>query len=264
MNVEIQNSNNIDSAKLSITENIINIKFAILEMLFRRDSKSCLKGKTVLMLTHDIEPIIDTLKSVKKQFHNQVSASYLRYKKGQVFEQSICENDIKTFAQICGNVVKSDCDNVIKLIYLRRHYEIMDDHGDAYQVLSNLFHKRERAFDSREETSRGHPEMDPIKFSQGIDEIRKKVTNFDYPNMLNCISDEKSLKTLYQSCQNGYEKLQVFRLFGTKIENSIIQKFINETYHIENEFICQLDPIKFDLIPEYIIDECNKILQEGQ
>lgn len=241
-----------------------NKKFAILEMLFRRDSKSCLKGKTVLMLTHDIEPIIDTLKSVKKQFHNQVSASYLRYKKGQVFEQSICENDIKTFAQICENVVKSDYDNVIKLIYLRRHYEIMDDHGDAYQVLSNLFHKREKAFDSREETSSGHPQMDPIKFSQGIDEIRKKITNFDYQNMLNCISDENSLKTLYQSCQNGYEKLQVFRLFGTKIENSIIQKFINETYHIENEFICQLDPIKFDLIPEYIVDECNKILQEGQ
>ena len=43
-----------------------NKKFAILEMLFRRESASCLKNKTVLMLTHDVEPIIDTVKSLKQ------------------------------------------------------------------------------------------------------------------------------------------------------------------------------------------------------
>lgn len=243
-----------------------NKKFAILEMLFRRDATSCLKGRTVLMLTHDIEPIIDTLKSVKKQFSNQVSASYLRYDKGQVREQAICENDIKTFTQICQTAVKSDSDNIIKLIYLRRYYEIMDDRGDAYQVLSNLFHKRKKPYDSREpqDENNKYPEVDPAKLCKGIEEIRKKVAEFDYDNILTSISDQSRLKTLYQDCQNGYEKLQVFRLIGIDIQNSIIQKFINETYHIENEFICQLDPTKFDLIPEYIVDECNKVLQEGQ
>ncbi len=34
----------------------------------------------------------------------------------------------------------------------------------------------------------------------------------------------------------------------------------NETYHIENEFICQLDPSRFDLIPEYVIMECDKLI----
>ncbi|PWY54610.1 AAA family ATPase [Legionella qingyii] len=241
-----------------------NKKFAILEMLFRRDGVSCLKGKTVLMLTHDIEPIIDTLKSVKKQFSNQVTATYLRYNSGHVHERSICEKDIKTFAQICQTAVNSDCDNIIKLIYLRRYYEIMDDHGEAYQVLSNLFHKRKKPLDSREPLGRDgkYPEMDPAKLSNGIDEIRKNLPGFDYENMLRNISDTNSLKFLYHDCQNGYEKLQVFRLIGIDIENSIIQKFINETYHIENEFICQLDPTQFDLVPEYIVDECSKKLQE--
>ncbi|MFO3392210.1 AAA family ATPase [Legionella pneumophila serogroup 8] len=241
-----------------------NKKFAILEMLFRRDGASCLKGKTVVMLTHDIEPIIDTLKSVKKQFTQQVSASYLRYDKGQVYEQSICEKDIKTFAQICQTAINSDCDDIIKLIYLRRHYEIMDDHGDAYQVLSNLFHKRNKPIDSRMDRDGEYPEMDPAKISQGIAEITKKIAGFDYDDMLRKISDVNSLKALYHDCQNGYEKLQVFRLIGIDIENSIIQKFINETYHIENEFICQLDPTQFELIPEYIVDECDKKLQEGE
>ena len=47
-----------------------------------------------------------------------------------------------------------------------------------------------------------------------------------------------------------------------EVENSVIRKFINETYHIENEFIFQLDPTRFDLIPEYVVDECDKILEE--
>lgn len=42
-----------------------------------------------------------------------------------------------------------------------------------------------------------------------------------------------------------------------------IQKFIHETYHIENEFISQLDPAKFDTIPEYVVAECNKLVSGG-
>ena len=43
-----------------------------------------------------------------------------------------------------------------------------------------------------------------------------------------------------------------------------IQKFINESYHIENEFICQLDPAKFDTIPEYVIAECDKLMLHAE
>jgi ABC-type Mn2+/Zn2+ transport system ATPase subunit len=43
-----------------------NKKFAILEMLFR--GQESLQGKTVLMLTHDIEPIIDLIKNLNHAF----------------------------------------------------------------------------------------------------------------------------------------------------------------------------------------------------
>lgn len=132
-----------------------NKKFAILEMLVRRNPLKCMKNMTVLMLTHDVEPIIDTLKSVKKLFNNQVTASYLRYSAGTITELPIRESDILTFAQICKVVTESGCDDIIKLIYLRRHYEIMDDRGDACQVLSNLFHHREVPTDTREPVAEG-------------------------------------------------------------------------------------------------------------
>ncbi|EGQ8084113.1 AAA family ATPase, partial [Vibrio parahaemolyticus] len=104
-----------------------NKKYAILEMLFHRKTQDCLKGDTVLMLTHDVEPIIDTVKAVSEQFNNKVRAYYLKYSNGELLEQEISKNDIKTFSQICNNTIKKDRDIILKLIYLRRNYEILDD-----------------------------------------------------------------------------------------------------------------------------------------
>lgn len=241
-----------------------NKKYAILEMLFRRDSDSCLKNKTVLMLTHDVEPIIDTIKSLSHKFSNQTSASFLKLTHGRIIECEIKKDDLKTFSQICKNVIGSENDDIIKLIYMRRHFEIADNKGNAYQVLSNLLHKRERAIDNRAPKSfdDSQPEMEATKFSCGCGEIRNELVGFSYSNVLNRISDINTLKSLYNASTNGYEKLQIFRLFSLDIDNSVIQKFINESYHIENEFICQLDPSKFDTVPEYVIAECDKIIAE--
>lgn len=243
-----------------------NKKFAILEMLFRKDSKNCLKGDTVLMLTHDMEPIIDTLKSVKKQFNNQVTASYLQYKDNSIIEHTIEYKDIKTFGEICHSKIQSNCHAIIKLIYLRRYYEITDNKSDAYQVLSNLFHLRTQLTDSREGmTITDSPIMSEQVKQNGNKKIKDYIESFNYELILSEMSDKTMLQKLYKESLNGYEKLQLFRLLNRllkiEVNNSVIKKFINETYHIENEFICQLDPDQFDLIPEYVIKECDKILR---
>lgn len=242
-----------------------NKKYAILEMLFRRKTDSCLKNKTVLMLTHDVEPVIDTIKSLSEMFNNQTVASFLKLIDDEITEIPIGKNDIQTFAQICKSALDSNKDDIIKLIYLRRHYEIINDKGDGYQVLSNVLHKRERAIDSREpkDSNDTPPEMDGTRFLDGCNQIRKKLANFVYSDILIRVSDTDALKTLYNASANGYEKLQIFRLLELDVKNSVIQKFISETYHIENEFICQLDPAKFDTIPEYVITECDKLLHQS-
>jgi len=239
-----------------------NKKFAILEMLFRRASGECLKNRTVLMLTHDVEPVIDTIKSVRKLFNNLVTASCLRLSAGVIHELPVCDEDIKTFLQICKSIIGSNCEEIIKLIYLRRYYEIVDDRGDAYQVLSNLFHRRPVLEDHREPAVEGvgYPEMHAEKFQLGLHDIRHSIHTFDYQRQLTIISNSDEIRHLYQRCRNGYEKLQVFRLLELDHNHPVIRKFVNETYHIENEFICQLDPSKFDLIPEYVILECDKII----
>jgi hypothetical protein len=214
------------------------------------------------MLTHDVEPIIDIVKSLSHKFENQTVASFLKMTGGQLIEQDIKRDDVKTFSQICKNALNSDKDDILKLIYMRRHFEIIDEKGDAYQVLSNLLHKRERLIDNRysKDDDGNYLEMDDQKKSAGCKKIADELPGFSYAEILNRISDLSTLKSLYSSSTNGYEKLQVCRLIDHKEEDPVIEKFIKETYHIENEFICQLDPAQFDTIPEYVVVECDKIV----
>lgn len=242
-----------------------NKKYAILEMLFRRDAESCFKNKTVLMLTHDVEPIIDTVKALSHKFNNQTSASFLKLNAGVIEELPIKKSDVQTFSEICSNALNSEKDDIIKLIYMRRRFEITDDKGNAYQVLSNLFHKGNdmaRGIDSREpkDAEDKYPEMDQTKFDNGCAEITSHLIGFSYSGLLLRICNVSEMKNVYALCTNGYEKLQVCRLIDHAENDAVIEKFIKQTYHIENEFICQLDPAKFDTIPEYVVSECDKIV----
>lgn len=240
-----------------------NKKYAIFEMLFRRKADKCLKGKTVLMLTHDFEPIIDTVKILAAKFRNHATAAFLKLESGRISECNIGRDDLKPFSQIFDVVMTSRKDDILKLIYIRRHLEIVNDLGDAYQVISNVLHCRDRALDSREpKTEIYYPEMEETKFRAGCTEIRRHLPSFSYPEFIARIMDVIAMRRLYSSCNSGYEKLQIFRLLNAKMDNEVVQKFVNETYHIENDFICQLDPSKFDTIPEYIVTACTEALSQ--
>ena len=233
-------------------------------MLFGKDNGQ-LRNKTVLMLTHDLDPIIDTVKVLNTLFNNVCEANFLNTKKGVLSETKIKKQNLLSFAQICKSALESELDVVVKLIYLRRHFEIIDDLGDEYQILSNLFHKRkkEECKDQRKEI--GNDLMSEVDFNSGIDKITNFVAGFDYVTNLAKLKDLESLKTLYSEVENIYAKLNIFRLiYDDNLAEipSVLRKFINETFHIENELICQLNPNEYDLIPDFILEECDRFISE--
>ena len=239
-------------------------KYAIIDMLFGKDNGQ-LRNKTVLMLTHDLDPIIDTVKVLNTLFNNVCEANFLNTKKGVLSETKIKKQNLLSFAQICKSALESELDVVVKLIYLRRHFEIIDDLGDEYQILSNLFHKRkkEECKDQRKEI--GNDLMSEVDFNSGIDKITNFVAGFDYVTNLAKLKDLESLKTLYSEVENIYAKLNIFRLiYDDNLAEipSVLRKFINETFHIENELICQLNPNEYDLIPDFILEECDRFISE--
>ena len=232
-------------------------KFAILEMLFR--GKDSFRDKTVLMLTHDIEPVIDMVKIMGgHHFQPAPVASFLKSTAGTVVELEVQKSDLLSFAQICEANIKILNDDIIKAIYLRRNYEVINDKGIEYQLLSNLLHKRAIPLIYDDGVERP---MTQAEIFTASEVIKEKMVSFDYSKLLNVVLNNDDMHAAYQSAQNGYEKLQLFRIVNNENhESDVIKKYINESFHIENEYIMQLNPHKFDSVPDYIISECDQVM----
>jgi len=235
-----------------------NKKYAIVDILFRKEK--CFKGKTVLLLTHDFEPIVDMVYHHPDRFEKPF-AVFLENSHGALIEKEITKENINTFIDINRENIANNAHIVNKIVYLRRQYEVANEKGMAYQVISNLFHKREKPLVLERGSLR---EMTPEELAEGEAEIKDLISDFDYESLLDTIKDDQALIKLYQSLSSNYEKLHVYRIiFDDKlemIESSIIQKFINEAFHIENGYIYQLNPSAYQTVPQYVIDECDSFI----
>lgn len=230
-----------------------NKKFAIINTLFR--GKNSFMNRTVLMLTHDFEPIID-MKYVLPDRFNCV-AKFIENKSGSLIEKDIKKCNIHTFMEIAEENIDNLTENINKLIYLRRYYEINNKDSLVYDLISSLFHKREKPLIKKENKEFTDDEIG--KATQEIIDRFPKI-NFNYQEEYNKVIDDKKMIQIYQQCENNYEKLQIYRIIneGKDISDDIIKKFMNETFHIENDYLFQLNPCEYEIIPDYIIEECNQ------
>lgn len=235
-----------------------NKKFAILDMLFIRGRS--LRGKTTLLLTHDFEPVIDAIYNHPSFFQGTPIAAFLENSYGDLEEKSITVDDIKSFVQIADENIRNAEHSVIKSIYLRRRIEIVDGKTLEWHLISNLLHKRERPTIGQND---GY--MSPDQVDQATESIRRFIPEFDYRQLLENVLDRTTMIELYERSESNYEKLQIYRLlYNVGNENHVMRKFINETYHVENDNLFQLDPVAFNTIPNYIIAECNKTIANEQ
>ena len=234
-----------------------NKKYAILEMLFRKTGS--FRDKTVLLLTHDFEPIVDAI-YLHRSFFSKIYGSFLENKHGILSEQAIEKPDIKTYLEINHDNFQSSSDSLSKLVYRRRNLEMTSEIDTAeYDFISSLFHRRPAP------TNREKAELSVDQFQAGMNAITKYLPNFSYKEFYDLIMNDLEMKKRYQDAKNNYEKLHIYRIIfdGKKtIVSDVIQKFINEVFHIENNYIYQLNPCKYPVIPQYVIDECDKFVDQ--
>lgn len=239
-----------------------NKKYAIIDMLFRKGKKS-FSDKTVLMLTHDFEPIVDMVYHHRDRFDTP-AAYFMENFRGQVREKEVKKENIVTFLEICKANTNGDINDITKLVYLRRKYEILNERGNAYNLLSNLLHKRDEPIIPSEMNRK----MTPEEIEEGTKQIDGEPNlNFDYSRMLEFLKDDEYLKNLYKKTDSNYEKLHIYRVLcdgkAEGIGSNVINKFINQAFHIENEYIYQLNPSEFQLVPQYVIDQCDMQIGES-
>lgn len=242
-----------------------NKKYAIINRLFfnRNDGKT-LYGMTTMMLTHDFEPVIDFIIN-SKPTGGYTKASFLKNKNGLLDEVSIDENDIKSvFHQMLEYANNQSLCLVNRLAFYRRFLEHSGrKEGLAYNIVSSLQHGRpepKKLVDGIEYS------LSPDEHLEGIKEIRNVISDFDYNKSFSEFYQKSTLKEFYNSTQNSYLKMQIFRAYieisgiRDRVKDNVLVKYIDETYHVENDYVYFLDAMKYDVIPSYIINSCNEFM----
>ena len=234
-----------------------NKKYAIMEKLFK--GSESLQGKTVIMLTHDFDPVVDLIHttSIRCRFCPCPVASFLYNQNGRLQETNINPNDIQSFFEIANHNIDNAPDEINRLIYLRRYYEACGRKDLGWQLLSNVFHP-DRQIPIYQETAQNTREMTYEEIEEGTRIIRERVPDFEYDRVYARAHNIPEMISLYNATTSNYEKIQIYRLiYHGDINDPVFKKFVDEVYHIENDNLFQLDPSLFPTIPYYIIERCD-------
>lgn len=247
-------------------------KFAVIKRLFEK-GKDSFHGKTVLMLTHDLQPIIDYVYGDFFESYNlgkKVSAMRITNVNGIVEEGEIHKEDLKNTIELAKGIAK--CDDyplAARIVNLRKYVEITNSgykESPIYEILSNIIHGREITTDKK-----GN-ELSEMVINEGMKELNEYIPDLSYDDIINELSNEKlvELSTKTEEAREIYNKVISIKLLFERNGNLLkklrkeypeVCKFVNETNHIENDYIFQLDPFKFYDIPKAYMDEINAFLQ---
>ena len=236
-----------------------NKKAVIMNMLLAGDSSLC--GKTVLMLTHDFETILDISYTLNREYSNKVSVCHLSWNYGNLIRKTIRRENIKSLVQICKENIINASNVIIKLIYFRWLLELYGEKNLAWNLISNLFHLREIPViqDSEKQFTeiQINDTEDAIKRESGID--------FNYTELLEFLKQENNLIELYEKTDVGYEKVQIFRMLNCEKFSeypSAMTKFINQSYHVQNNTCFFLNPKEFEIVPPSVLEYCDKEIKK--
>lgn len=248
-----------------------NKKFAILHRMFKKEvgkKDISFAGRTVLLLTHDFEPIIDFV-IIGKLSSDSVTASYIWNAGGKVEEIEINPNsDVKLVLTENKEIASNSNINIVsRIAALRKCCELNGcsvEWGYAYEILSCLIHGKEI---KRKIANEQFEDMPQHEIESGIQLIKQYISDFTYDILKDYTYTQQGIKELYQQEHNSYFKLQLFRAMceiSNKIkicpQDNAWYKFIDETYHIENDYLHYLDVRKFNIVPIYIANKVDEIM----
>jgi len=234
-----------------------NKKYAIMYQLFSSRVGKNLRGKTVLLFTHDFTPIIDFV------YHGQptqdeVIAYYLYNTDGNLSETKIEKTDIiscidseLTSANNAGN------NYLRRVVSLRNYYDMTKlNESSEYSILSSLLHLKETP------TKKDKSTYSDSDLQLSIINIKNHINDFEYSAIYKKLSEKTELKKLFYA-GTTMEKIYASRLLLTldpsKQDNKVLWKFLNENFHPQNILFYGLDNTKFELIPDHILKSCKEL-----
>lgn len=243
-------------------------KFAIIRRLFDNKLES-FKGKTVLMVTHELQPIIDYVyENFFSKYGLPVKAMFLQNVEGKLKEYPIQKNDLCNAVILAEKIAKDETRNLaVRIVNLRKYIELThSNYSDLpiYEILSNLVHGRSVPKD------KNGNELDQNLTSMGCVELKKYLKEKEYDEIIVELNDEKLMDIINHS-EDTYSRIIASRLYFERHDGMLNDlgrkfpaacKFVNETNHIENDYIFQLNPFKFFEIPVLYLNQVREFLNK--
>ena len=241
-----------------------NKKFAILYYIFTKEC-AVFENKTVILFTHDFDIIVDF--TYKNEFSKTKNKCYfLKNSAGVLTSNKIRKKDVKyTIKKWEKNAKNTTLDSIIRIVNLRKYLQYTQPkEAVAIDVLSSLEHNNEKPMKLIGEVT---VEIDDqIEIDNAIEVIKKYINNFEYSLYLTKINNKKVLKNLYFNTQTSIKKLQILRMIinltEQQVESKVFWDYLTTYYHVENNEMTSLDEDKFDVIPDYIMNMANNIIED--
>ena len=162
------------------------------------------------------------------------------------------------------NMKKASNDVLIRIAYFRKWKELRGEKLDpasnaSYHVASSVEHLRDAPAYSEEKP------LPKEETNKGIEEIKTYIKDFDYDEAVKKGRDKAYLRDLYNKVSSRFEKILIFRYMHANgwfnpLPN-IIRKFMNEAFHVENDYLCQLNPECYEVIPDSQIQLFDEIVK---
>jgi len=248
-------------------------KFAIVDRLFKKPSevKSLLK-KTVLFLTHDFEPIVDLY--IENKFSNKlVTADYVVNKNGSLEEHHIdLSKDVLPITVLyLLDIRNTNLSFVCRFAALRKYLEyVTNDYFDnpAYHYVSSLLKGRLVPISEKNDKASFLNEEQMESASTDIAYITGiPVEEIDYATYLNLYFTKATiLETLKLETRNYY-KLEILRTLCVlenceiRIPDEVLRKYLNSSFHIENDYAYYLNYQDFDPLPPFVVEKMESFIK---
>lgn len=248
-----------------------NKKFAVVRRMFDNQQDVTFRDKTVLMLTHDLQPVIDYIHgSFFKAYGltTPVRADFISNENGVIKEQAIEDIDLLNTVVLTEHFAKDeDKPLFVRIVNYRKYYELTTSgfkESACYDILSNLIHGRSIPEDGQKQP------MPQNLIDQGMLEIGKYMPGYTYEKMIEELKSSNLIKEVSEN-SNMYYRILAIRLLFER-EKTLLQqlkkeypgacKFLNETNHIENDYVFQLNPEKYFAIPEVYVNEIRDFIDK--
>ena len=165
-------------------------------------------------------------------------------------------------------VMSSNASMAVKIVNLRKYVELTKpEFGTSaiYEVLSNVIHGRQNPI------YKDGQEISADVLEQGMREVSQYIPNKSYTDLINGTSTEILISSM--SSDDLYHRIISIRLLFERVEGTLSLlrkkypaacKFVNETNHVENDYIYQLDPRKYFGIPNYYLQQIENFIQENK